>query len=97
MVVHIELDKAPDGEALLEEIGALDHMADWIPFPFGVDAQGRFVAPLGERDTETGDQDATDEESEAKEDDEPVSVGYDRRRLRERVLSLHDAIQSANR
>lgn len=94
VIVHIELDKAPGGTALLEEIGAAQHIGDWIPFPFGVDAQGRFVAPLGERSAETGGE--AEKQSDADNTDE-APLGYDRRMLLDRVLALYDAIQAANR
>lgn len=102
VVVHIEIDKSPNGEALLAEIGAAGHIRDWIPFPFGVDAEGRFVAPLGERDAETGNDEAPTEESRNTEnqenaDQQSAPLGYDRRMLRTKIIALAEKIEQANR
>ena len=66
------------------------------PFPFGVDAEGRFVAPLGERSAETGGEDEKPGDG-ADDNTDAAPLGYDRRMLLDRVLALYDAIQVANR
>lgn len=44
VLVHIELEHAPNGAAVLESTGADRHFANHIPFIYTVDAHGRFAA-----------------------------------------------------
>lgn len=44
VLVHIELEYAPNGWAVLESTGAAAHFTNFIPFIFTVDESGRFAA-----------------------------------------------------
>lgn len=50
VVAAIESQHTMDGDLVLSRTGAADHVRDWIPFVFTLDADGRFAAKLPEFD-----------------------------------------------
>jgi hypothetical protein len=46
VLVHIELEYAPNGRAVLEKTGALRHYTNSVPYIYTVDGNGRFAARL---------------------------------------------------
>jgi hypothetical protein len=44
VLVHIELEHAPNGYAVLESTGGAEHFRNHVPFIYSVDERGRFAA-----------------------------------------------------
>lgn len=50
VILHVEGQYAPDGDAVLDTTGAAEGLADWIPYVFVLDRTGRYAAKLAEFD-----------------------------------------------
>ncbi|WP_299472809.1 DUF255 domain-containing protein [uncultured Roseibium sp.] len=81
IVLHIDYFFAPNGDRVLENSGALDHLGDGIPFVFVVNASGKFRAVVDADLAET-----------RRDEDFDWYRGYDRTRL---LSSLKKAYQAA--
>ena len=79
VVVHIDVQYAPNGRAVMERTGAAEFENGGIPFIFTVDREGRYAAHL-DHDT-----------VELRRDTNDWYRGYDRRRLLAELQRLHAA------
>ena len=79
VVVHIDVQYAPNGHAVMEKTGAAPFWEGGIPFIFTVDREARYAAHL--------DHDAV----EVRRDTYDWYRGFDRRRLVAELQRMHDA------
>ncbi len=82
VIVHIDLQYAPNGMNVLASTGAEEHFKGGVPFVFTVDKQGRFAAVFN------------DDSVERRRDDANPYRGYDRRGLITQLTAMRDAARS---
>jgi hypothetical protein len=80
VVVHIDLEYAPNGAAVLESTGALEHYTRTVPYIFTVDSGGRFSARFHHDPAERRRDGVLD-----------WYRGYDRRNLLEQLKAMREA------
>jgi hypothetical protein len=84
VIVHIDVEYAPNGFDVLKQTGALEHFEGGIPFVFTVDEGGRFAAKFDHDSVERRRDDAVD-----------WYRGYDRRGLLKALAAMRDMAKNA--
>jgi hypothetical protein len=79
VVVHVDGQYAPNGNAVLEKTGAARYMDNSIPFIFTVDGNGRYATHFNH------------DFAEIRRDTNDWYRGYDRRKLLSELQRLRDA------
>lgn len=84
VIVHIDADHAPKGDAVLEATGARAHYRGGIPFVFTVDPSGRFAAKF-----------VHDAAERRRDTDTDWYRGYDRENLIRQLKGMRDAARAS--
>ena len=82
VLVHIDMQYAPNGMTVLSDSGAAGHYRGWVPFVFTVDQQGQFAAAFNH------------DAAERRREDTNWYRGYDRRGLITQLTAMRDAARA---